>query len=184
MNAVTLIALAGFGAVAIWFALRVFATSSMVRSALSLLASMAAVGAIFMVLEAEFLAVLQIMMMATEMSIMAIFMMMFMMDPGGMHGMDMSHQKKPSLATAALVGTLIVAGAVITRWPSTAAAAPPAARQNHDLGIEVMKRSMMIFESAGVTILVAMIAATATALAAPAGGSPANPPARGKEDQA
>ena len=38
------LAVAFFGAVAVWFGVAVFRTSSMVRSALSLLASMAAIG--------------------------------------------------------------------------------------------------------------------------------------------
>jgi NADH:ubiquinone oxidoreductase subunit 6 (subunit J) len=153
-----------FGMGAIWFGWRVFMTSSMVRSALSLLAGMAFLGFMFLAMEAEFLGVLQIMMMATEMSIMAIFMMMYMMDPGGMSGMDMSHQKKPSIAAATIVSILAVLAVFLTNWGPVITDAPPPAQQNHDLGIEVMKRSMMIFETAGSTILVAMIAAAATAL--------------------
>lgn len=156
------IVLVGLGA--IWFGLRVFMTSSMVRSALSLLASMTLVGVLFLALQAEFLGVLQIMMMATEMSIMAIFMMMFMMDPGGMMGMDMSHQKKASILAAVVMSGLGLAAIFGGAWPEAATVVPSAAQQNHDLGIEIMKRSMMIFESAGVTILVAMIAAAAIGL--------------------
>ncbi len=161
---IQLILIIVFGLAAIWFGWRVFMTSSMVRSALSLLAAMAFLGFIFLVLEAEFLGVLQIMMMATEMSIMAIFMMMYMMDPGGMSGMDMSHQKKPSIAMAALVSVFAVFVIFFSNWGTIATNVPAPSQQNHDLGMEVMKRSMMIFETAGVTILVAMIAAAATAL--------------------
>ena len=70
----------------------------------------------FLVMEAEFLGVLQIMMMATEMSIMAIFMMMYMMDPGGMSGMDMSHQKKPSIAAATIGYIFAVLMVFLTNW--------------------------------------------------------------------
>jgi len=66
-----------FGLVALWFAVAVFRTQSMVRSALALLFCMAALGAMFLAMETEFLGVLQIMMMATEMAIMAIFMVMY-----------------------------------------------------------------------------------------------------------
>jgi NADH:ubiquinone oxidoreductase subunit 6 (chain J) len=81
---VQMIFLAFFGGAAVWFGVVVFRTHSMVRSALALLFSQTAIGAMFLVMQAEFLGVLQIMMMATEMSVMAIFMVMFMMDPGGM----------------------------------------------------------------------------------------------------
>ena len=160
-----LIAIIFFGLLAIWFGWRVFMTHSMVRSALSLLASMAALGALFLALQAEFLGVLQLMMMATEMSIMAIFMMMYMMDPGGMGKMDMTHQKKASIGGGLVAGVLTGAVAVWGDWAPLATQVPTPAQQNHDLGMEVMQRSMMIFESAGVSILVAMVAATATALA-------------------
>ena len=44
-------------------------------------------------------------------------------------------------------------------------ASPAPAAQVHDLGVELMSRSMLIFETAGLAILVAMIVATTIALA-------------------
>jgi NADH-quinone oxidoreductase subunit J len=154
-----------FGALAVWFGMTVFRTSSMVRSALSLLATMAALGAIFLALEAEFLGVLQLMMMATEMSIMAIFMVMYMMDPGGLGMMDMSHQKRAS-RTVGVLGAL-GAGVIafLVNWGAVADAIPDPTAQIQALGNEIMGRSMIIFETAGVAILTAMIAATAIAIA-------------------
>lgn len=153
-----------FGLTAIWFGWRVFMTKSMVRSAMSLLAAMVAIGGMFFTMQAEFLGVLQVMMMATEMTIMAVFMMMYMMDPGGMGNMDMKHQKKASLVFGVLTGGVFAAIVFFVHWHPTAGEVPSPSRQNHDLGIELMQRSMMIFETAGVSILVAMIAATCTAL--------------------
>jgi NADH-quinone oxidoreductase subunit J len=154
-----------FGLAAIWFGVVVFRTASMVRSALALLFSMTAIGGMFLAMEAEFLGVLQIMMMGTEMAIMAIFMVMFMMDPGGLGEMDMSHQKRASIG-AGVVGTVLAVGAaLLVDWGPVAASAPGAAEQTHDLGVELLERSMLIFETAAVTILTAMIAATATAIA-------------------
>jgi NADH-quinone oxidoreductase subunit J len=153
-----------FGLAAVWFGVVVFRTSSMVRSALALLFSMAAVGAMFLAMEAEFLGVLQLMMMATEMAIMAIFMVMYMMDPGGLGEMDMTHQKRAS-AAAGVLATLVVFGvALVADWGTVAAHAPDAHEQTRLLGMEIMERSMLIFETAGVTILTAMIAATAIAV--------------------
>jgi NADH-quinone oxidoreductase subunit J len=152
-----------FGLAAIWFAVVVFRTSSMVRSALALLFAQAAIGAMFLAMQAEFLGVLQIMMMATEMAIMAIFMVMYMMDPGGLGEMDMSHQKRASLLAGSLAAFAAVGVALLVDWGSVAAAPRPV-DQVHDLGIEIMERSMLIFETAGVTILTAMVAATAIAV--------------------
>lgn len=153
-----------FGLAAIWFGVVVFRTSSMVRSALALLFSMGAIGGMFLAMQAEFLGVLQIMMMATEMAIMAVFMVMYMMDPGGLGGMDMTHQKRASLA-AGVLGTVAAVGvALLADWGRADEAATPV-EQTRLLGLEIMERSMLIFETAGVTILTAMVAATAIAVA-------------------
>jgi NADH-quinone oxidoreductase subunit J len=152
-----------FGLAAIWFAVVVFRTHSMVRSALALLFSQAAIGGMFLAMQTEFLGVLQIMMMATEMAIMTIFMVMYMMDPGGLGAMEMTHQKRASQVAGALGALAALAVAFFTSWgPITPEVRP--AQQVHDLGIEIMERSMLIFETAGVTILTAMVAATAIAI--------------------
>ncbi|MGB3689343.1 MAG: NADH-quinone oxidoreductase subunit J [Jannaschia helgolandensis] len=160
-----MIFLAFFGAAAVWFGIVVFRTKSMVRSALALLFSQTAVGLMFLVMQAEFLGVLQIMMMATEMSVMAIFMVMFMMDPGGMGAMDMTHQKRLSLWAGGI--GLVAALAVIwlAAWGPAVPNIPGAAQQAADLGRELLGRSMFIFQSAGLTILTAMVAATMVAIA-------------------
>jgi NADH:ubiquinone oxidoreductase subunit 6 (subunit J) len=159
--------LIGFGVLALVFGAAVFRTSSMVRSALALLGSMAALGGMFISLEAEFLGVLQLMMMATEMSIMAIFMVMFMMDPGGLGHMEMTHQKGASITTGALGALAALALSVLAVWGPIVEIAPSPAAQLHELGIDLMSRSMLIFETAGLAILVAMIVATTIALAEP-----------------
>ncbi len=160
------LAVAFFGLVAVWFSIVVFRTKSMVRSALALLGAMVALGLLFLALEAEFLGVLQLMMMATEMSVMAIFMVMFMMDPGGLGQMEMTHQKKLSLV-AGIVGGLVAALlALLVDWGALVQAQnlDMPERQNYNLGMEIMGRSMLIFETAGVTILVSMIAGTLLAI--------------------
>jgi NADH:ubiquinone oxidoreductase subunit 6 (subunit J) len=162
------VALVVFGIFALGFGAAVFRTRSMVRSALALLGSMAAVGGLFFALEAEFLGVLQLMMMATEMTIMAIFMVMLMMDPGGLSQMEMTHQKRASLAAGVVGGLIAVGLSTLSPWAVVVAAAPTPRAQLHDLGIELMSRSMLIFETAGLAILVAMIVATTISLKADA----------------
>ena len=154
-----------FGLVALWFAFAVFRTRSMVRSALSLLAAMAALGLMFLAMETEFLGILQLMMMGTEMAIMAIFMVMYMMDPGGLEGMEMTHQKRVARGTGVVGGLAALGLAVVVPWGTVAVHAPGAADQLVGLGIELLGRSMLLFETSGVTILVAMIAATTVAIA-------------------
>jgi NADH:ubiquinone oxidoreductase subunit 6 (subunit J) len=151
-------ALVLFGSCALAFAVGVFRTASMVRSALSLLGTMASVGALFLSLDAEFLGVLQLMMMASELSIMAAFRVMYMMDPGGLGAMEMTHQTRGARIGGALAAA--AAAAVGTRWGVPVNGAPGPRAQNQALGLELMGRSMLIFETAGICILVAMVAAT------------------------
>jgi NADH:ubiquinone oxidoreductase subunit 6 (subunit J) len=152
MMEVRIILLIVIGLISIWFGWRVFRTDSMVRSAFSLLASMVAIGGMFLVMEAEFLGVLQIMMMATEMSIMAIFMVMFMMDPGGLGGMDMSHQKRFSIGAGVSAAVVAIAVALLSDWGPAAEQVVDAEAQTRALGMEMLGRSMMIFETAAITI--------------------------------
>ncbi len=153
-----------FGVAAVWFGIVVFRTFSMVRSAIALLFSQTALGAMFLTMQAEFLGVLQIMMMATEMSIMAFFMVMFMMDPGGMGKMEMTHQKRLSwiVGLASFAGAVAIA--VFIDWGPVTTTVAETAQQTEALGLELLGRSMLIFEMAGVTILTAMIAATSVAI--------------------
>ncbi len=153
-----------FGLAAVWFGIVVFRTHSMMRSAIALLFSQTALGAMFLSMQAEFLGVLQIMMMATEMSIMAIFMVMFMMDPGGLGKMDMTHQKRLSLIAGFLAFLFAVVIALFIDWGPVSLSVPAPDEETRALGMELLGRSMLIFETAGITILTAMIAATAVAI--------------------
>ena len=159
-----LVFLVFFGGAAVWFGIVVFRTRSMVRSALALLFSQTAVGLMFLVMQAEFVGVLQIMMMATEMSVMAIFMVMFMMDPGGMGAMEMTHQKRLSLWAGGIGAVAALAVIGLADWGPPGLAVPGAAEQTAELGRELLGRSMFIFESAALMILTAMVAATMVAI--------------------
>lgn len=133
----------------------VFITSSMARAGLLLLAALAVEGLIFLALASEFLGFLQLLMMSGEMVIMVFFMVMFMPDPGGLMGMDMTHDKRRTavVATAAAVGLALVA--VLTDWPARVVGSDaPGVRA---IGYEVMGRSMISFLFAAMAILLAMV---------------------------
>ena len=135
--------------------LYVFRTSSMARAGLLLLASLGVEGLVFLALASEFLGVLQLLMMSGEMVIMVFFMVMFMNDPGGLMGMDMTHDKRRSGALAASVAVVLAVLAVTTDWPAEVVAAD--APDVRAIGFEVMGRSMVSFLFAGITILFAMV---------------------------
>jgi NADH-quinone oxidoreductase subunit J len=150
-----------FGGGAVVTAYLVFRTDSMVRAAYWLLASFVAVGAILVLLQAEFLGLVLMLMMAGEMTIMAFVMVMFMMNPAGLNPMLMVHQHKTAI-TAGLAAFLVLSGAVVaTDFPTEPA--PQPAHATEELGTELLGESMLVFETAGAALLATMIGAVAVA---------------------
>ncbi|WP_249011824.1 NADH-quinone oxidoreductase subunit J [Conexibacter sp. DBS9H8] len=133
----------------------VFITSSMARAGLLLLASLAIEGLVFLALGSRFLGFLQLLMMSGEMVIMVFFMVMFMPDPGGLMGMDMTHDKRRSATVAVAVTAALGLVAVLTDWPARVVGR--GAPDVRAIGFEVMGRSMISFLFAGMTILLAMV---------------------------
>lgn len=150
-----------FAVGAVWTGYRVFRTDSMVRAAYWLLVSFAGVGAVMVLLNARFLGLVLVLMMAGEMTIMAVFMVMFMMNPAGLNPMAMVHQHR----TAKVAGLVAFAGlalvGLVAEFPERHAAAD--GQPTAELGRELLGDSMLIFETAGVTLLATMIGAIAIA---------------------
>lgn len=148
-----------FAIAAVWSGWRVFRTDSMVRASFLLLASFLNVGAILLLLDAHYLGIALLFMMAVEMMVMAVFMVMFMMNPAGLNPMSMVHQ--PRLAAAAGAATFVLLGAlaVSASFPDR-----PVSEAQDDitmLGEEMMGPSMLVFQGVGVTLLATMIGAVA-----------------------
>ncbi len=144
--------------VAAW---RVFRADSMVRAAYWLLLSFVGVGVILVLLSAEFLGLVLVLMMAGEMTIMAVFMVMFMMNPAGLNPMTMVHQHRAAII-AGVVSFVALAGVgVVADFPVRPA--DPEAATTAELGNELLGDSMLIFETAGVTLLATMVGSIALA---------------------
>lgn len=166
--------------------LYVFRTSSMARAGLLLMASLGVEGLLFVALGSTFLGILTLLMMAIEMLVMVFFMVMFMPDPGGLMGMDMTHQKRTAGVMAAAVGAGLAAIAVLAGWPAGAGEGRPP--DDVEIGFRVMGPSMIIFLFAGVTLLFTMVGGTMLAkhggrygVAEPEGEDPAAGGAAGSE---
>ncbi len=144
-------------ALAIWSGWRVFRVNSMVRASFQLMSSFIAVGLIVVLLSAPYIGIATVFMMAVEMMVMALFMVMFMMNPAGLNPMTMVHQHRFSIAAGiATFGGLTLA-VLLSDLP--ARAAPQHADSVRALGDELLGPSMLIFETAGVTLLATMIGA-------------------------
>jgi NADH-quinone oxidoreductase subunit J len=177
-------------AIAIYSGWRVFRTDSMVRASFFLLISFIAVGVIMLLLAAVYLGVALFFMMAVEMMVMALFMVMFMMNPAGLNPMNMVHQDKVA-ALVGVVGFAVLSGvAIFGEFPSRPA--PDNLEPVVSLGRELLGNSMLIFESAGVTLLATMIGVVAMSShrgrygkanegSVPPGLEPGGEPADGRE---
>ena len=137
----------------------VFRTDSMVRAAYWLMASFVSVGGILVILDAQFLGLVLILMMAGEMTIMAIFMVMFMMNPAGLNPMTMVHQHRTAIVSGAGAFAALAVVALVADFPDQPV--PPGVDPTVALGVELLGGSMLIFESAGVALLAVMIGAVA-----------------------
>ena len=141
--------------VAVFSGWRVFRTDSMVRASFLLLLSFVAVAALMLLLSAPYLGTATVFMMAVEMMVMALFMMMFMMNPAGLNPMNMVHQQAFSIAAGVLAFFGLGAAVLLSPLPSRPLV--DSGRAIHDLGIELLGDSMLVFESAGVALLAAMV---------------------------
>lgn len=83
-----------FGAVSLFAAVAMTVTMSMYRAGLALMVSFLALAILFFQLGADLLAVIQVMMNVAGMSVMILFMVMLMMDPGGEMMWDMARQMR------------------------------------------------------------------------------------------
>lgn len=151
-------------ATAVVTAWRVFRTDSMVRAAYWLMVSFVAVAVILVLIGAEFLGLVLVLMMAGEMTIMAVFMVMFMMNPAGLNPMTMVHQHRTSIIAGVVAFIALAAVGIFGVFPSVPA--PPEVSpgvRTAQLGTELLGPSMLVFETAGVALLATMIGALAIA---------------------
>lgn len=146
-----------FAVAAAWFGWRVFITDSMVRATFSLLASFLNVGAIMVLLLAEYLGVAMFFMMGVEMVVMAIFMVAFMMNPAGLNPMQMVHQPRAAIAVGVVSALGLGAVALAADLPPVPLVEP--AGTIRALGNELMGDSMLLMQVVGVTLVATMVSA-------------------------
>ena len=89
------------GVVAVVLGAFVFVVDSMARATFALLGSFLAVAGIMLVLDLHYLALVTALMMTMEMAVMAVFMIMFMMNPAGLMPMTMVHNARGSAVAGA-----------------------------------------------------------------------------------
>ncbi|MET8385246.1 NADH:ubiquinone oxidoreductase subunit J [Streptosporangium canum] len=124
----------------------VFVVDSMARATFALL---------------SYLGVLIVLMMVMEMTVMAVFMIMYMMNPAGLMPMKMVHNSRGAPLIAAGVFVLLAAGVFLTPWPRRRGSPP--ADPTHALGLSIMGPKMLVMMVVGAAILATMISTTVLA---------------------
>ncbi|HEX2314052.1 MAG TPA: NADH-quinone oxidoreductase subunit J [Thermomonospora sp.] len=141
----------------------VFAVASMARATFALLVSFLCTGGELLLLGLDYLGTLVILMMIMEMLVMAVFMVMYMMNPAGLTPMSMVHNRRGATAVAGLTFAALAAGALTTPWPERRGLPPP--DPSRALGAAVMGPAMPVMMVIGVAILATMVASVVLATA-------------------
>lgn len=139
----------------------VFRVNSMARATFSLAASFLAVAAELLLLDLDYLGLVVALMMTMEMAVMAVFMIAYMMSPGGLMPMAMYHNKKGAMVIA--VGTFVVlaGGALLVDWPSRHGGPPP--DPTGQLGTGLMDQKMLVMIAVSAVMFATIAAATVLA---------------------
>ncbi len=141
----------------------VFVVDSMARATFCLAVSFVAVGGVLLLLDLDYLGIVVVVMMVMEMAIMAVFMIMYMMNPAGLMPMSMVHDKARAMSIA--VGTFVVlaAGALLVDWPERQAPVPPDVTRQ--LGDGVVRGKMLVMMAVGAVIVATIVAGLVLAAA-------------------
>lgn len=156
-------AVIALGGLSVAAGIAVFVVDSMARATFALLASFLAVTGILVAFDLPYLAFVTALMMTIEMAIMAVFMIMFMMNPAGLMPMTMVHNARGSAVLGAGVFAVLTVGIWTIDWP-TRRGEPPA-DSTMQLGEAIMGSHMLVMLVIGVALFATIIAGTVLATA-------------------
>ncbi|MFJ9030630.1 NADH-quinone oxidoreductase subunit J [Streptomyces sp. NPDC102274] len=139
----------------------VFRFDSMARATYALLMSLLCVGGEVLLLGLDYLGVVIILMMTIEMAIMAVFMVMYMMNPAGLLPMSMVHNKKGAAWISAAVFVVLAVGVLLAPWPARKGRAPD--DPTTALGLSLMGSQMLTMMTLGLALFATIVATVALA---------------------
>jgi len=142
------------GAVAAGIA--VFRVDSMARATFALLLSFVFVACEVLLLGLGYLGVVILLMMVIEMVIMAVFMVMYMMNPAGLRPMAMFHNRRASLVLSLGSFVALAAGILLVPWPEREG--EPAADLTFQLGEALMGPKMLVMMTLGLVLFATIVA--------------------------
>ncbi|MEV8394466.1 MULTISPECIES: NADH-quinone oxidoreductase subunit J [unclassified Streptomyces] len=139
----------------------VFRFDSMARATYALLMSLLCVGGEVLLLGLDYLGVVIILMMTIEMAVMAVFMVMYMMNPAGLLPMSMVHNKNGAAGICGVVFAVLAAGALLAPWPARKGRPPD--DPTTALGLSLMGPQMLAMMTLGLALFATIVATVALA---------------------
>ncbi|MBD0420099.1 NADH-quinone oxidoreductase subunit J [Streptomyces sp. TRM S81-3] len=134
----------------------VFRFDSMARATFSLLASLLCTGGLVVLLGLDYLGVVVVLMMTLEMSVMAVFMVMYMMNPAGLTPMTMTHNTRAAAVVCGLLFALLAAGILSAPWPDRRGRPPD--DPTLDLGMSLMGPQMLTMMTLAMALFATIVA--------------------------
>ncbi|GAB3325675.1 hypothetical protein GCM10027451_50590 [Geodermatophilus aquaeductus] len=159
----TVAAVVVLGVLSVAGGIAVFVVDSMARATFALLASFLAVAGVLLAFDLVYLAVVTALMMTIEMAIMAVFMIMFMMNPAGLMPMTMVHNARGSAVTGAVTFVVLVVGIWTVDWPIGRTERPE--DSTRQLGEAIMGSHMLVMLVIGIGLFATILAGTVLATA-------------------
>ncbi|WP_069170093.1 NADH-quinone oxidoreductase subunit J [Streptomyces griseus] len=159
LSAVVLHALA---ALAVASGVLVFVVDSMARATFSLLTSLLCVAGVVIGLGLDYLGVVTVLMMTIEMAVMAVFMIMYMMNPAGLMPMTMVHNTRGSAVLCGLLFVLLVTGVLLIPWPEPRGRPPRDATR--ELGMSLMGPQMLTMMTLGMALFATIVSGVVLAV--------------------
>jgi NADH-quinone oxidoreductase subunit J len=156
-------AVMALGGLSVVAGIAVFVVDSMARATFALLASFLAVTGILVAFDLPYLAFVTALMMTIEMAVMAVFMIMFMMNPAGLMPMTMVHNARGSAVLGAGVFAVLTLGIWTIDWPTRRGELP--ADSTMQLGEAIMGSHMLVMLVIGVGLFATIVAGTVLATA-------------------
>ena len=167
MNILIIILFLVFAVFILVAAIMTVTVKNIVHAALWLISSFFGVGALYLLMEAEFLGVAQVLIYVGAVSILILFAIMLTRDLEGSQNRQLTPRWWIALIVpAALFGVLIVPTVMTHAWqlpPPPPAGQPPTISGAQQIGTAFMREYLLPFEVAAILLLVAMIGAIVVA---------------------
>ncbi|OFX27123.1 MAG: hypothetical protein A2Z07_06235 [Armatimonadetes bacterium RBG_16_67_12] len=135
----------------------VVGSGNIVRSALSLVPAFLGITGIYILLQAEFVAGIQVLIYAGAITVLILFVIMLTEHGTGVRFRQVNEQVPLGMIAAGALGAFLIATFLTTPWPMATGSLPPYTASQ--IGTTFMTNMILVFEVTSLVLLVALIGA-------------------------